>query len=320
MIHFEKANTIAQKQKNAAVFCARWYDGIIEKKGNCMKKDLFGAHLSVAGGLEQVFTRAEHVGAHAVQIFTKSNKAYFAKPLSSEEIAQFTYAWKKSSVAVVVVHAAYLINLASSDAEVEKKSIASLRAEIQRCQQLGITYLVLHPGSHTGLGTAVGIEKIARNLSAVLQDTPGDCMVLLETAAGQGTNIGSTFEEIRALYDACDPVVQSRVGVCFDTCHIFAAGYDISSLAAYEAVWKRFTQVVGQELLKVVHLNDSLGACGDRKDRHANIGVGKIPASVLVHCAQHLSSMGIPIILETPSIDGITEYAQEIALLRKMSL
>jgi len=281
-----------------------------------MKRDLFGAHLSVAGGLEQVFPRAAQVGAHAVQIFTKSNKAYFAKPLSSDEIAQFAAVWKQSAVEAVVVHAAYLINLASSDSEVEKKSIASLRAEIERCQQLDILYLVLHPGSHTGSGTAVGIEKIARNLSAVLRATPGRCMVLLETAAGQGTNIGSTFEEIRALYDACDADIQSRVGGCFDTCHVFAAGYDLSSIAAYEAVWEKFAAVVGQQLLKVVHLNDSMGVCGDRKDRHANIGTGKIPADVLVRCAHDLSALGIPIILETPSVDGITEYKQEIALLR----
>jgi len=282
-----------------------------------MKKDLFGAHLSVAGGLEQVFSRASAVGAHAVQIFTKSNKAYFAKPLLNDEIAQFADAWRKSSVEVVVVHAAYLINLASSDAEVEKKSIASLRGEIERCQQLGISYLVLHPGSHTGSGVVIGIEKIAKNLSAVLRATPGSCMVLLETAAGQGTNIGSTFGEIRALYDACDSDVQSRVGVCFDTCHVFAAGYDLSSVATYRLVWQEFTTVVGVELLKVVHLNDSMGACGDRKDRHANIGTGKIPADVLVQCAHDLSALGIPIILETPSVDGITEYAEEIALLRE---
>jgi deoxyribonuclease-4 len=281
-----------------------------------VKKDLFGAHLSVAGGLDNVFSRATEVGAHAVQIFTKSNKAYFAKSLTSDEIAQFTAAWEQSSVDVVVVHAAYLINLASSDSDVEKKSISSLRAEIERCQQLGISYLVLHPGSHTGSGTAVGIEKIARNLSAVLRATPGTCMVLLETAAGQGTNIGSTFEEIRALYDACDLAIQSRVGVCFDTCHVFASGYDLSSVAAYEAVWQQFAAVVGQQLLKVVHLNDSMGERGDRKDRHANIGTGKIPPAVLVQCAHDLSALGIPIILETPSVDGITEYKKEIALLR----
>lgn len=282
-----------------------------------MKKDLFGAHLSVAGGLATVFPRAQQTGAHAVQIFTKSNKAYFASALTHDEIASFTHAWSQSSVAVVVVHAAYLINLASSDGAVEKKSVASLRAEIERCQQLGIAYLVLHPGSHTGGGIEGGIEKIARNLSVILHDTPGDCMVLLETAAGQGTNLGRMFEELRAMYDACDAAVQKRIGVCFDTCHVFAAGYDMSSIAAYEAVMKQFDAVVGMDLLKVVHLNDSLGACGDRKDRHANLEKGAIPLAVLSHCAQQMSMRGIPVILETPSEDGITEYTHELALLRK---
>ena len=281
-----------------------------------MKKDLFGAHLSVSGGLSSVFVRAAQVGAHAVQIFTKSNKAYFAKALEQNEIAAFQVAWQASSVAVVVVHAAYLINLASSDAAVEKKSIASLRAEIERCQQLNISYLVLHPGSHTGLGTAAGIAKISRNLSTILHETPGQCMVLLETAAGQGTNIGSTFEELRALYDACDDAIKHRVGVCFDTCHVWAAGYDIADFDAYQQTMKKFDEVVGRDLLKVVHLNDSQTPLNSRKDRHANLKTGCIPAIILHHCARDMSAAGVAVILETPSEDGITEYRDELVFLR----
>ncbi|MGD1997366.1 MAG: deoxyribonuclease IV, partial [Candidatus Dependentiae bacterium] len=195
--------------------------------------DLLGAHLSTAGGPSSAFARAEKVGATAVQIFTKSNKSYFAKALSEEEITKFKENWKASNVREIVTHAAYLINIGASNPEVEKKSRASLREEINRCHQLGIKYLVLHPGSHTGAGMEAGIEKIARNLSQILAEAPGEVMVLLETAAGQGTNVGSTFQEIRDIYDACDEGVKKRVGVCLDTCHIFSAGYDISSTEQY---------------------------------------------------------------------------------------
>ncbi len=280
------------------------------------KRDLFGAHLSVAGGLPLVFARAAAVGAHAIQIFTKSNKSYFAAPLTAQECGAFAAAWQASTVQVVVTHAAYLINLAASDAAVEKKSIASLRAEVERCVQLGIAYLVLHPGSHTGSGAVIGIQKIADNITAVLRAVPGDTMILLETAAGQGTALGSTFEELRAMYDACGSDVQHRVGICLDTCHVFAAGYDLRSEEAYRQMMHQFDSVVGRALLKVVHLNDSLTDVGSRKDRHANLSAGFIPASVLRVCAQEMSAADIAVILETPSEDGITEYAHEINFLR----
>lgn len=279
-------------------------------------KPLIGAHLSISGGLVTVFDRAKLVGATAVQIFTKSNKSYFAPALQQSDIAAFAAAWHVSEVAVVVTHAAYLINLAASDAAVEKKSIASLRAEVERCEQLSIPYLVLHPGAHTGSGMETGIQKIADNLSAVLADVAGGTMVLLETAAGQGTTVGSRFEELRAIYDACDDNAKKRIGVCLDTCHVFAAGYDLSTVASYQEMIRNFDAVVGRELLKVVHLNDSLTERGSRKDRHANLSTGYIPAAVLKHCADEMSVAGVAVILETPSEDGISEYAQEIAFLR----
>jgi len=278
-------------------------------------KPLIGAHLSISGGLATVFDRAKCVGATAVQIFTKSNKSYFAPALQQSDITAFAVAWQASEVEVVVTHAAYLINLAASDAAVEKKSIASLRAEVERCQQLAIPYLVLHPGAHTGSGSVVGIRKIADNLSAILHEVPGNTMVLLETAAGQGTCVGSTFEELRAIYDACDDAIKKRIGVCLDTCHVFAAGYDLRSVAAYQEMMQKFDALVGRHLLKVIHLNDSLTEKGSRKDRHANLSLGCIPASVLKYCAREMSGAGIAVILETPSEDGIAEYAQEIAFL-----
>jgi len=280
------------------------------------KKDFYGAHLSVAGGVASVFERATLVGAHAVQIFTKSNRSYFAKPLLAEEIRAFREARAASSVAVVVTHAAYLINLAAADDGVEKKSVQSLKHEVERCAQLEIPYLVLHPGAYTTGTLETGIEKIARNLSAVLASAPGDVMVLLETAAGQGTTIGRTFEELRAIYDACDAKVRKRIGVCLDTCHVWAAGYSLASKEEYHAMIKNFDKKIGLDILKIAHLNDSATVCGSETDRHANLHKGHIPAQVLKLCAQEMSNTGIAVILETPSIDGISEYKEEIKFLR----
>ena len=170
-----------------AVFCRcatlpEYYE---QNKGCGMAQDLLGAHLSIAGGVHTVFARAAQTGCRTVQIFTKSNKAYFAKPLALEDIATFKAAWQAFDVAQIVTHAAYLINIGASNPEVEKNHGASLRAELERCDQLGIAYLVLHPGSHTGAGMQAGIEKIAQNLNDIFADTPGNCMILLETAAGQ---------------------------------------------------------------------------------------------------------------------------------------
>ncbi|MDQ5941057.1 MAG: deoxyribonuclease [Candidatus Dependentiae bacterium] len=281
-----------------------------------MKKDLFGAHLSVAGGLHTVFKRTAEVGAHVVQIFTKSNQSYFAKPIPSEEAFAFVEAWKQSDVSIVVTHAAYLINLAASNSEVEKKSINSLQHELERCVQLKIPYLVLHPGAHTGRGVESGIAQIACNLSEALHKVPGDTVVLLETAAGQGTTLGRTFQELRAMYDACDEKIRHRVAICLDTCHVFAAGYNLDSVAAYHAMMKEFDAIIGRTLLKVVHLNDSLFEVGCGKDRHANLKQGKIPFEVLHACAHDMNERGIAVILETPSEDGVTEYTQELMLLR----
>lgn len=276
-----------------------------------------GAHLSVAGGMHTVFARAKAVGATAVQVFTKSNKAYFAKPLTGEEVEAFKQKRAESGVAVIVAHAAYLINLGASDAAVEKKSIASLREELLRCDQLGIEYLVLHPGSHTGAGMKAGIAKIATNISQVLAATPGKVTLVLETAAGQGTNVGSTFEELRAIYDACDRAIIGRVKFCLDTCHIFAAGYAITTPSEYEQLWHTFDQVVGIEKLAVIHLNDSKLPRGSRRDRHENLGKGAIPFQVLRLFAYDQRLATVPIILETPSEDGLTEYTHELALLRE---
>jgi len=280
------------------------------------RKDLFGAHLSVAGGLHTVFERARIVGAHAVQIFTKNKQSYSAKPLEPEAIEAFKAAWQQSDVEVMVAHAGYLINLAASDVGIAEKSVRSLRDELERCEQLSISYLVLHPGAHVGAGAEVGMKRIAQNLSTAFEEFDGKTMLLLETMAGQGTTVGSTFEELRGILSQCEPALRRRLGVCLDTCHIFAAGYDLESVDGYKATMAHFDSVVGKDLLKVVHLNDSLFGAGARRDRHANLGAGEISTEVLRVLAADMAERGVTVILETPSDDGIHPYASELKLLR----
>lgn len=279
---------------------------------------LLGAHLSTGGGVSTVFDRAREVGATAVQIFVKNNKAYTSPPISLEESRRFAAAWEASDVVTVVAHAGYLINLGASNPLVLGKSRISLADELVRCTQLKIPYLVLHPGAHTGAGVDVGIAQIGRELTALLRADTGDTQILLETAAGQGTTLGATFEEMRALYDSCAPDIRHRLGVCLDTCHVFAAGYPLMSYDDYESLWREFDAIVGRSLLKVIHLNDSREGVGSKKDRHANLGTGHIPLAVLQCFAHDARLVDVAIVLETPSEDGITEYRHELSLLRSV--
>jgi len=280
------------------------------------KELLIGAHLSIAGGLHKAIERAEQIGAHAVQVFTKNNRSYFGKQLCHDDCIQFNKARAASSVRYVVVHSSYLINIGACKKEVEKKSVASLIHELERCQQLGIDHLVLHPGSHTGAGVEACIHRIASNIDHALCSVPGKTMILLETAAGQGTNVGFTFEHIRAIYDLCSQ--KHRVGVCFDTCHVFAAGYDISTSTGYKKTWAHFAETIGMNTLKLIHLNDSKMPCGSKKDRHENLGKGTIPLSTFELLINDPALQAIPKILETPSDDDITIYKKEIILLKEM--
>ncbi len=262
------------------------------------KKPLtLGAHLSTAGGVFTVFDRAEQVGADAVQIFTKSNKSYRAKPLEESVITKFKYLQKASRVSCVVTHAAYLINVASPTQATEEKSCESLKLELERCEQLEIPYLVLHPGSHTGSGINVGLAKIAENLDKVLLEVGGNTKILLETAAGQGTNLGATFEELKQIYDQIS--LQNRIGFCLDTCHVHAAGYALNSIDEYHAMMNHFDRIIGLSHLDVIHLNDSKMESGSRRDRHANLGTGTIPLEVIKALVNDDKLVNVPIILET---------------------
>lgn len=280
------------------------------------KEILIGAHVSIAGGLHHAFDRALSIGASTFQIFTSSSRSWHEKPLPKEDCALFDRARKDSGIDVVVAHASYLINIASSTPKTFYSSQKALKDELVRCEQLGIQYLVLHPGAHTGSGVEQGIENIVRALDAVLEAVPGKTMIALESMAGQGTTLGSHFEELKAIRNACSH--KKRIGVCLDTCHMYSAGYDIGTEEGYKATMKQCDEIIGLEHVKVIHVNDSKTKLGSHVDRHEALGKGTIPLSTfeLLINDQHFNNVSK--ILETPTDAAMKLYAQEIELLKKM--
>lgn len=277
---------------------------------------LVGSHISSAKELYLAFQRGESIGCTVMQIFTKSSRVWFCPKLKDEEIENFKAAAKKSPIQVVVSHAGYLINIASTKSDTLKKSLKSLIDEITNCEFLEIPYLVLHPGSHLGLGEENGMEQIAQNLETVFDAVPGKSIILLESMAGQGTNIGHKFEQLKNIIDLCKSKYRKRLGVCFDTCHSFAAGYDISSENGYKETFKLFDKIIGLERLKVIHLNDSVGALGSHIDRHAPLNEGKIKIEAFKWIMNDKNFKNIPKILETPSDANMELWAKEIKLLK----
>jgi deoxyribonuclease-4 len=283
-----------------------------------MKKEkiLLGAHISIADGLHKAILRGEEIGCTAIQIFTKSSRSWFAKKLSQKEIEKFKKTRKESKqIKMIVAHTSYLINLAAANAVTEKKSITSLAQELERCEELEIPYLVLHPGSHVGLGEEKGMKKIAKNLDKVLSKSKGKTKIALETTAGQGTNLGYTFKQLKKIRSLCKQ--KSKIAVCLDTCHVFAAGYDFKSPEGYKKVMAEFIKTLGVRSLKVIHINDSKSEFDSRVDRHENIGKGKIPRSVFKAIMNDKRLINVPKILETP-IQDPTDYVDEIKMLRRM--
>ena len=281
------------------------------------KRDiLVGAHVSIAGGLYKSVSRALEIGANTMQIFTKSNKSWFAKPILEQEALEFRKALLSAGLKKVMVHTSYLINLAAKNEEIRQKSIKALTEELERCELLGIKYLILHPGAHVGQGERIGIEKIAAGLDTVFASVAGKSMILLENAAGQGTTIGATFEQLRAIYDQSSN--QDRIGICIDTCHAFSAGFDIATRSGYQSFWESFRKTLGWSLLKAIHINDSKNEVGARLDRHEKLGKGNIPIQTFEWLVNDERLEGIPQVLETPIDQDYMEYAEEIALLKSL--
>lgn len=244
-----------------------------------------GAHMSTAGGVYTAFQRGSDVGCDSMLIFTKSNRQWQAKPLTETDIAQYKEAAQQyNHIRPVAVHASYLINIASPDEALWEKSYQALKIEVARCGQLGIPLINFHPGSYMDSSEEAGLDSIARGLKRLLAETEAsapEVVVCLETMAGQGTNLGCTFAQIATMLDRAGP--HERLGVCLDTCHIFAAGYDIRTPETYEATMTEFDRVIGCAQLKFFHFNDSKHELGSNKDRHEHIGQGFIGREGFAH-------------------------------------
>jgi deoxyribonuclease IV len=281
------------------------------------KKLLLGAHMSISGGVFNAIEHGLNTGCASIQIFTKNNNQWRAKPLADEEIEKFLTAQKESGISPVVAHTAYLINLATPGDEIYQKSLAALIDEIERADKLKIADLVLHPGSPLDQGVEYGMKKIIDSLNYCIEKTPdAKTRVALECTAGQGSHLGFKFEQIAEMIDGVED--KNRVSVCVDTCHIFAAGYDIRTKDAYEATVAAFKKIIGLKYLKVIHLNDSIKALGSRVDRHTHIGQGEIGKDAFRFIMQDERFDSIPKLLETPK-DG-EEYEADkknLAILRK---
>lgn len=236
-----------------------------------------GAQMSAAGGIHKAFERGQEAGCESMLVFTKSNRQWNARPLTDEDIAAYKKADAEHDIFPVAVHASYLINVASPKEDLWEKSYQALKVEVERAGQLGIPLLTFHPGSYVSGDEQTGLANIARALQRLVAETAvssPNVTICLETMAGQGTNLGFKFEQLAQLLAESGP--SDRVGVCFDTCHVFAAGYDIRTPEAYEETMVEFDRGIGLDKIKTFHFNDSKFDLGSQKDRHAHIGEGFI--------------------------------------------
>jgi deoxyribonuclease-4 len=280
-----------------------------------MSEPMVGLHISSAGSLDLAFDRAAELGATTFQMFTRNPNQWKFKPIPDETVTVFREKRKSSGFAKIVDHMPYLPNLASPEKSTMKISRYTLDEEVRRCDALGIDYLVIHLGSHLGKGTAVGIGNIAGACNQAIAGSEGTTMILLENMAGQKNSVGARFEEIRGILDRVK--TSDRVGVCLDTCHLYAAGFDVGSDEAVGNTMGLFDDVVGVDRLKVVHLNDSKGALGSRLDRHENIGKGKIGRKGIRAFLGYAGVRERPIVMETPYEDVKTMKAS-IKLVRTL--
>ena len=287
------------------------------KNRNKPRGPLLGAHMSIAGGVGNALLDGKKVDCDAIQIFTKSSRQWAAKPYSKEEIEQFRLNQKETGIVSVIAHDSYLLNLGSPDAALRTRSVAAFIDEVERCEILGVTNLIAHPGAHVGAGEAAGIKTIAKSLDEVHKACPGyNTKVTLEITAGQGSNLGYRFEQIGAIIDATQE--GDRLRVCFDTEHAFAAGYDIRTKDGYERTFSEFDDTIGLERLAAFHLNDSKKEFHSRGDRHEHIGKGFIGVEAFRLLMNDKRFWGLPMCLETPRGPDLKEDRENLALLRSL--
>jgi deoxyribonuclease-4 len=273
-----------------------------------------GIHLSIAGGVTKAVDTALELGVNTLQIFLKS-PSQWTSPVPDRKEARRFRGMIKSSGILVYAHAGYLINLAASTDTNRRRSIEAMHDELDRASLLGIGFLVVHPGSHGGAGVAEGIRRAAESLDTVLKSSRNlRTTILLETTAGQGNSLGADFGELRGIIDSCRR--RTRLGVCLDTCHVFAAGYDISRKKSCTALIDEFDRIIGLERLRLIHLNDSKKEAGSRVDRHEHIGAGGIGNAGFRSLLGDPRLAGVPVVLETPKENGLEADVRNLASVR----
>ncbi|MGB9695464.1 MAG: deoxyribonuclease IV [Caldisericaceae bacterium] len=273
---------------------------------------ILGAHVSIAGGISNAPVNAHDATCDTIQIFTKNQMQWKVPPLNREEIRLFKQRMKKYRIASGTVHSSYLVNIASANEEIRSRSIEDLARELERADELGIPYVVFHPGAHKGMGEKEGLNKVGISIKEIVNASKSrKSLLLLETTAGEGTTLGYTFEQLAEILHIAG---ESRIGVCLDTCHIFAAGYDIRDEKSYNTTMSSFDRTIGLKFLKAIHLNDSKRELGSRMDRHEEIGLGKIGVKAFSLFVNDERLSNIPGILETPG--GIEGYKKNLNILR----
>lgn len=276
---------------------------------------LLGAHMSISGGVHKAINRGESIGCTAIQIFLKNNNRWVSKPYTPEEIAAFPLSLAESHIGAVFAHDCYLVNLGSNKDDIFEKSVACMADDLERCAQIGVPFVVMHPGSHLGEGEDWGLQRVIEGVNEVFARTPGSkAGIAFETTAGQGTNLGSKFEHLATLLAGVRE--SARAGVCMDTCHMFSAGYELRDPADYSATMSHFDDVVGLNHLWAIHLNDSKKPFGSRVDRHEHIGKGSLGLEPFRNLLNDPRMRAIPMTLETPKGEDMAEDVENLAILR----
>lgn len=282
---------------------------------NSFYSQLIGAHMSIAGGYHEALLQGRQLCCTAVQLFLKNNRQWQSPKISFNQIELFKQTQIKTNI-FPIAHASYLINMASPRKEIEQKSLQNLKFELELCGQLNIPYLILHPGSHLDDTIENGIKRIINNINNIFNEKEYACTLLLETMAGQGSTLGKTFEQLGSILN--DIQQKNKIGICLDTCHIFAAGYKFNTLENYKHMWQNFDKIIGYKKLKVIHINNSKKDCGSLIDRHEHLAKGLISLEAFNLLLNDQQLKHIPKILETPKDYGLVSDHQNLEVIKQL--
>jgi deoxyribonuclease IV len=284
---------------------------------NPPQRPLLGAHMSIAGEVGESLHRGKLIGCDCIQIFTKSSRQWASKPYTEEQIANFKRNQRETGIESVIAHDSYLLNLGAPDETLRKRSVGGFIDELERCEALGVPYLVAHPGAHVGSGVDAGVKTVARSIDEAHAACKGfTTKVALEITAGQGTVLGSSFEQMAQIFNAVTE--HERLRLCFDTEHAFAAGYDLRTDDGYDRTFKELDEHIGIKRIVAFHLNDSLKPLNSRVDRHEHIGKGHLGADAFRRLLHDARFFGVTMCLETEPGDEMKEIAEDLATLRSL--